>query len=52
MSCEVAVAMADELTLGERKLAFVDDRSIVLFLARKRPAGRVHAALPGARTAL
>ncbi|HTR10206.1 MAG TPA: Rieske 2Fe-2S domain-containing protein [Paraburkholderia sp.] len=39
MAREVAVAMVDEIAPGERKLAFVDGRSIVLF----NVAGTIHA---------
>ena len=39
MSREVAVATVDELAPGQRKLAFVDGRSIVLF----NVAGAMHA---------
>ena len=39
MAREVAVATVDEIALGERKLAFVDGRSIVLF----NVAGTIHA---------
>ena len=39
MSREVSVALADELAPGQRKLAFVDGRSIVLF----NVAGTIHA---------